>query len=306
MEAICEEFNLMPHLRAHWLRPESGFWDAIAARHLGDCLRGRPGLFEAGIGNGMFTFLMLGGELAPEFDWFANVATAGFWDNADIFDHDVQGGVGSVVRRAPHTRLACAVDHKQSLLNQAARLQFVDRLVEHDCNQPLPPLEFSNAYSNMLYWLADPLTAMHDIGGLLPTGGELVIVFPNSDFYRACDSYANDTPLRKLLNRGRASHIMWHMDLPDFAREIERRGIFELRHSIRYLAPLTLKIWDIGLRPISVPLIRMANSLDASTRVAVKQEWCETLARFAAPLLEREAETGPRHGGFNLVVLMKP
>lgn len=305
MNAICDEFNLAPHLSAHWLRPESGLWDAIAARQLAPFVRDRTEMLEVGIGNGLFSFLMLGGELAPEIDWFANVLTEGFWDNADIFDHDAQRVIGPMIRKTPQTRFKCALDHKKSLLNQAARLNFVDHLVEHDCNEPLPALSYANAYSNMLYWLKDPLAAMHDIGGRLPVGGELVTVFPNSDFYYACDSYRNDTPLRKLLNRGRASHIMWHMDLSDFEREVEHRGMFKLRYATRYLSPLVLNIWDIGLRPLSVPLIRMANSLDMEARAAIKREWCETLMKLAEPVLEEELVQGTKHGGYNLVVLSK-
>jgi hypothetical protein len=95
------------------------------------------------------------------------------------------------------------------------------------------------------------------------------------------------------------------MDLPEFEREVDRRGVFEVASARRYLAPKILKIWDLGLRPLSVPLIKMANSLDPARRTEIKEEWCETLMQFAEPLLAEEVEQGSRAGGFNLVRLVR-
>lgn len=305
MTDLLDEFNFRAHLNAYWLRPESAIWDCIAAKSLSAHLASMESLAEIGIGNGYFSFLMLGGEFAPGFDWFHNVETEGFWSNSDIYNHDQGIGGSSWILRYPSTRLACAVDHKSSLLKQAERLGFIDATIEHDCNYPLPRLPCKNAYSNMLYWLQDPITVMHRIGEQLPEGGQLIIAFPNSSFYEACTSYTDPAPLWKLLNRGRANSIMWHMDLPDFERQLGARGMFDIQHFQRYLAPLTLKLWDIGFRPMTVPLIKMANALSPEIRAEIKQEWCDTVAKFAPTVLENELQRGFRHGGFNLVVLKR-
>ncbi len=304
--SINNEFNVRAHLDAHWLRPESAMWDAIAARYIGKELAGRKDILEIGIGNGFFSFLMLGGRLTREFDWFYSVDTHGFWQNVDIFDFDTGVSIADFVEAMPDTRIKVGVDHKQTLLNQARRLGFVDSLILHDCNLSLNiDSQISTVYSNILYWLDDPIKSLHQFGEMLPRGGKFIAVFPNSDFYRNCASYSAKGELSRLMNRGRADHIMWHMDLPEFEREISRRGMFQLESAYRYLAPLTLKMWDIGLRPLSVPLINMANALAPETRRDIKEEWCETLMRFAGPLLAAELAEGEADGGFNLVVLSK-
>lgn len=306
MQVSPEQFDVRDHLNAYWLRPESAFWDAIAAKHISGQLTGKKDILEIGIGNGFFSFLMMGGEFDPEFDWFFSVNTDGFWENADIFDCDKQVSVSDFIKVRPRERIKVGVDHKQSLLNQASRLGFVDKLVNHDCNQPLEVEEPINTiYSNILYWLRDPIEVLHQSGRLLPSGGEFVAVFPNSDFYKQCQSYQNTSTLFQLLNRGRANHIMWHMDIEDFERQLKSRGVFELKYAARYLSPMTMKIWDVGLRPLSIPLIKMANSLDRKKRLEIKQEWCDTLMRFATPLLEIEMEEAARLGGFNIVTLSK-
>ena len=304
--SILDEFDVRAHLDAYWLRPESALWDCIAAKNLGAALKDRSDIAEVGIGNGFFSFLLFGGRFSPEFDWFYSVDTKCFWNNEDIFDHDSEISLDRFVTKSPDIRLSLGLDHKRTLLNQAARLGFVDELLQHDCNQPLPAGKFfQTAYSNMLYWLNDPIDAMYNIGRVLEPGGELVTVFPNSDFYKHCLSYVRKDALWTLLNRGRASHIMWHMDIPEFERKINESGVFELKSATKYLAPSTLRVWDIGLRPISVPLIKMARALAPETRLEIKAEWCDNFEKFAIPLLLDEIESGATAGGYNLVVLKK-
>jgi hypothetical protein len=38
---------------------------------------------------------------------------------------------------------------------------------------------------------------------------------------------------------------------------------------------LLAKIWDIGLRPLFNPLVKMANNLNEENRNEIKEEWCE-------------------------------
>lgn len=304
-QSFAEDFNLKAHLDMYWLRPESALWDCIAAKHIGSLLKNKKNILEIGIGNGYFSFITLGGRFAPEFDWFHNVATEGFWENVDIFDFDSGMSMEQYIEKKPDTRILVAMDHKQSLLNQAERLGYVDTLLRHDCNHPLPRGKFSTVYSNILYWLNNPLRTIDDTASQLPSGGELIVAFPNSDFYRSCQSYSAKGDLWSILNRGRANHIMWHMDMHDFAREIRQRGLFEIVSTQRYLSQSILKTWDIGLRPLSIPLIKMANALSPKNRMEIKQEWCHTLLKFADSFLAQEVEKGGKEGGFNLVRLIR-
>ena len=300
------EFYLRKHLNINWLRPESALWDAIAARCLSKELMGKEDILEIGIGNGFFSFLMLGGSFSPDFDWYYSVNTNGFWENSDIYDYDSGVPIDRYIESMPETRIKVGVDHKNTLLNQAARLGYIDNLILHDCNLPLSiDKKITTIYSNIFYWLKDPIQSIHEIGNLLPPGGEIVAVFPNSTFYKECTSYNRTDKLSVLINRGRVNLNNWHMDLADFEKEIKKRGVFELKSYSRYLSPLVLKIWDIGLRPLSIPLIKMANSLSSEIRLEIKDEWCNTIEQFAFPLLENEMEFGHKYGGYNLVVLKK-
>lgn len=302
---VMEQTRLKDHLYMYWLRPEAALWDAIAAREIGAKLQGCGNILEVGIGNGFFSYLLLGGSFTEEFDWFYSVETSGFRDNEDIFDHDSGVDVGKYLCTRPVQRLKFAVDHKQTLLNQAASLGLADELIKVDANQAMKLNGVDTIYSNILYWLNDPIAVLRQWQDILPVGGKVVIAFPNERFYRVCRSYTDTSRLWKLLNRGRASSIMWHMDIPEFEKKLLESTQYKIVSSKTYLSDLTLRIWDVGLRPLSPALIKMANSVDAATRLEIKHEWCSLMMPYLEEMLQRDMDSDPGEGGFNLVVLEK-
>lgn len=303
--ANVTDYRLEDHLRMYWLRPESAFWDAIAARLIGDALLSRNSILELGIGNGFFSFLMLGGKFKPEFDWFYSVNPEGFWKNEDVFDHDAGVDYSKFIDKMPDKRLRIGLDHKPNLLAQVQRLNFVDQLVVHDGNESISIFGFDTIYSNIIYWLKNPLAVVWHFEQVLPGNGRCILVFPNSAFFKHCTSYTHSNPLWSLVNRGRAAHIMWHMDMDEFNSFVEKETAFRVVNSCSYLSPLTLKVWDIGVRPLSMVLTKMANKLTLEDRLEIKNEWCETTMLFMNPLLEQELENGAKNGGYNFVVLEK-
>lgn len=109
--------------------------------------------------------------------------------------------------------------------------------------------------------------------------------------------------LLRLLNRGRSESMHWTISYNDFLKLVKEVGFKIVEHSY-YLSPLTLKIWDIGLRPLSPLLIKMANGLTMENRRAIKIEWIETATKFLLPLYEMENKSKDE-GGFHLFVLNK-
>ena len=71
-----------------------------------------------------------------------------------------------------------------------------------------------------------------------------------------------------------------------------------------YLSPLTLKAWDIGLRPLSPVLIKMVNKLTSADRLAIKAEWMNTVRPFLAELYELDRKS-TEQGGYHFVCLEK-
>ncbi len=80
--------------------------------------------------------------------------------------------------------------------------------------------------------------------------------------------------------------------------------VFKIVAHNYYLSPLTLRIWDVGLRPLSPVLIKMVQKFDECSRLEIKSEWIETVRPFLQELLLLE-EQNQDCGGFHLVCLEK-
>lgn len=295
------------YLAMNWLRPENAVCDTAAYRLIAPAIRQQGKSLEIGIGNGYNSFMLLGGRFTPDYDWFYNVKTDGFWDNADIYDTcDKSLTIRSFIATPPIKMVHTAIDHKQNLLDQAKQLDFVDNLICADASQLHIEGHFDLIFSNILYWLPDPFAVLNEAGKHLSDQGQIVTVFPNPSFYAHCRSYVDESPLWKRLNRGRADSMMWHLSLGEFQEKLAQRETgLKVIKAERYLAEQTLRIWDIGLRPLSPHLIKMAQALAPETRQEIKAEWCETCLPFVLEQLHNEFERGPEEGGYNFVVLEK-
>ncbi len=295
------------HLNVNWLRPESALWNAIASSKIAKYEIASPSL-DLGCGNGISSFLTAGGEFSVDYDRYINTDTTGFWDNKDIYNVCKHVDLKGYVIEQPQYTFTFGLDHKDSLIAQAKALNFYDDLIKSDANGQLPFEDetFKTIFSNILYWLADPLKALQQVYRILNKRGIAILCIPNNKFIDYCVTYRwkeTNSELLRLLNRGRTEDMHWTMSYNDFAALAKSAGFSVLEHSY-YLSPLTLKIWDIGMRPLSSPLIKMCNGLSIEDRRAIKTEWIETVIKFLHPLYEMDDESKDE-GGFHLFILGK-
>jgi len=253
---------LKNHLNVWWLRPESALCDAIAStvisRH-----KIEPPSLDLGCGNGIFSFIPAGGDFSIDYDWFINVDVEGFWENKDIYDACQVNKLEPYVAKKPEYTFTYGLDYKTNLLNQAGSLGLYENLTLHDANQILPfeNGQFKTVFSNMLYWLNEPLKALKEINRSLQNGGRALLCIPNLKFTEYCFTFSweeKKSSLLQKLNRGRSDVMQWFTSYDEFSKMAEAAGFSVVDHSY-YWSRLTLTIWDIGLRPISPYLIKMAN-----------------------------------------------
>ena len=297
--------DLKKTLSLYWLRPECVPWITQATQILKPHLKNAEDLMELGIGNGIFTFLTLGGELSPKYDWYYNVNTQGFSQNKDIYDCVSEFNIKDFIVKQPTKNLKLAIDHKQNLLDQTAQLGFVDQIICADANKQIKFNGVKNIFSNILYWLDNPAKVIEELSGQMPTGGKVFLVFPNSKFYEYCQSYQQSTPLQTIYNRGRADSMKWRLDVEDVEKKLIINSDFKLIHCQNYLCRNTLKTWDYGLRPFSPHLIKMANMLTPDDRFAIKNEWCQDLLPLLIESMEIELDKGEEEGGYHFIILEK-
>ena len=294
-----EEFLYM-----EWLRPEVIVWHTVAADLIGSALRTMENTMEVACGNGFFTFMCLDGVFKPTFDHYYSVNVTDYRNNEDLYDSEAIENIADFIQRPASTNLVRVVDHKQSLLDQVAQLDFSNEQICQDANTELSLSGVQSIYCNSIYWFNEPLRILEDWAARLPSKAKLALVFPNERFYKYCRSYNRESPMWSMLNRGRADTLMWSASLSEFEKATKNMGLDITEHT-SYLSKLTLQIDDIGLRPISPHTIKMANLLSAEQRFEVKEEWIETFRVVIKELLEHELHHGPTEGGFEFVVLEK-
>lgn len=298
---------LEEHLNLQWLRPESALCDAIASHRISQVPVVSPSM-DLGCGNGLFSFITAGGKLSPEFDLYRNAESGRFKDQEDRYDCFLQEIRPGWILKKPIRRMDWGLDIKIRSLAQARGLQFYRRCAVADAGRPLPFQEasFQTLFCNMPYWLKDPSAIFSEITRLLRAGGQALLCFPDPLFKEYCFSFqpkGEAANLLRQLNQGRAASIRWTLSTPEWM-SLVRKNRFKVRAHSTYYSPLTLRVWDVGLRPVSSALIRMARALSEADRASAKQEWIEAVRPILKELLCLEAQD-KSPGGFHFLCLEK-
>jgi len=304
MTDLAELFEA--HLNASWLRPENVVWDTVASYWVRQQGFRRPTL-DLGAGNGLFSFLTAGGRFDVDFDWFVQVEVDASLPSGDLYNARPCVLAPPVIR-VPADRIDVALDHKPNLLEQASLLNLYDQTVVHDANEPLPfnDGEFMTVFSNILHWLEKPLTTLRECRRILGQGGQAILCLPDARFSQYCESYqwrALGSEWLRLLNGGRDACIRWTATRETLEQWAGEAG-FHVVHHRPYLHERTLHVWDLGLRPLSRPLIKLVNGLESEARASLKREWMAAARPLLWALLEEELKA-PEPAGFHLFVLEK-
>lgn len=299
-EIVAGDF-LDVHLNLQWLRPESALCDAVASALIARFPFDSPAL-DLGCGNGLFSFVTSGGAFTDEYDWYRNARPGG----DDMYDVMLTLPRAEWIARRPRYGIAVGFDAKETLLAQASALGFYHRVLRGDANHPLPFADrsFATVFSNILCWLESAASALGEIHRVLRSGGRALLCLPTEHFREYCVSYRwheEDAILLRLMNRGRAETMKWCPSWTELDT-LARRSGFTIVERHQYWSPLTMRVWDIGLRPLSPVLIKLMARLGEDERATTKREWIETVRPFAAELLAMEAaSTAP--GAYQLVCL---
>ncbi|MCK4830748.1 methyltransferase type 11, partial [bacterium] len=138
-------------LNVYWLRPETALWRAIDLMQLSHYEVTRP-MLDLGCGDGIFSFIAMGGEFGPGFDMFRAVKDSReFFKGDDIYDYSTEELIKKDIVTPPRQKIDVGLDWKQNLLKKASELDLYELLVEHDANYPLPFADgqFDTIFSNI-------------------------------------------------------------------------------------------------------------------------------------------------------------
>jgi SAM-dependent methyltransferase len=280
-------------LNVFWLRPETALWRTIDVLAMDSFGFDSPSL-DLGCGDGIFSFIRAGGEFDEGFDIFQSVtALEQYFDNVDIYNHFDANKVCPVVTNAPRYKIDVALDHKEALLKKAATLGFYDKMVCHDANQklPFPDNTFKTVFSNIIYWLDNPMSVFKEINRILMPNGRVLVMLPNDSlkdysFYYQLYVKNGDSRWKWLekIDRGRLSDNVKHTNDDKKWREIFYESSFEVIKHTMHLSKTVVEVWDIGLRPLFPLLFKMTSKLNARDHAEIKNEWVALFSDLLLPI----------------------
>lgn len=301
-------------LELYWLRPETALWRTFDCLLMdGHTLSGRS--IEFGCGDGMLSFIMAGGKI-NNYDVYEDLFdVAGFNNGVDIYnvvnDRDRILEKDSSLLRYYYS---CGVDYKEALVAKAARTgDFYKKLLVHNLNGLLPieSNSYDSALSNILSWLGDLDCILREWNRVLNMSSKLYLFVPNYNFkekawlYYSAPHKGNNIYFN-YFDRGYGSLIKHYYRSCDWEKIFVRSG-FRVAQHVMYLTDPVMRIWNVGTRPISQLLIKMAASVLPKQKKAIKEEWVSYFYDFMLPIVQEEATKTPKDDehAFHFYILEK-
>ena len=283
---------LKEYLNIYWLRPESALLRTTDALVLNGIEFKRPSL-DLGCADGLNSYILQGGSFGYEVDAFletTNILAKDFFQGTvDIYNYSAQK-VMEV--KSPPNKFDVGLDWKQDLLNKAKKLRLYEQLIQHDANNMLPfaDNEFNSVFSNIVYWVKQINVSLSELRRVIKPRGKIHLLLTNSTMkkFLIYDYYKKyGWEWAKNLDMGRHAHSCYYLTAKQWNKYFERAGLKVEKH-VKYLSGKLLRMSEIGLRPISPVLIKMANSLPCEKRKEIKREMVEYLFYFLKPLIQSD------------------
>jgi len=297
-----------------FLRPENAFMAyrrGLSIYEIGFDFDKEPSV-DISCGDGLFTFVLAGGEMDDSFDMFIDVIENKVMQlcedkKTDIFDSYDGNLWKPVIKKKPHFQVTYGTDWKQSLLNKAKKLGIYKNLLLHDNNNPLPfeANSFLRVYTNSIYWVKDIELHIREIYRITAHNG-LVLVQIKTDKIMECHPYYWDISWlskssRTILDRGRAKTWKSIKPIEWWIGKFKGAG-FKVEDVKPVYAKDQVLFWHVGLRPIAHFLILLFNRLRLQDRTQLKKKFIS----YIKPLIWDVANIEPeKDSGFECSILLR-
>lgn len=303
---------LRKFLNVYWLRPETALWRALDCKAMEDIEFQSPSL-DLSCGDGVFSYVFAGGDFDHSFDVYKGTDNLDkFFEGEDIYDAAPEE-YDPAVTAEPERRFAVGTDWKGDLLEKAEQLDLHDELVQHDNNEPLPfdDDRFKTVFSNSAYWIDNLDLHLEEIRRVLHPEGRAVLVLMTEHVHsfieHLYDEWADELgqEVIDILERDRMTNKPSLHDVDGWEKTVEDAGfdVVEKRVGVTWWHAA---MWDVGLRPISTHLIRMANALSDEQRRAIKSDWIDTWYQLLEPFYKQGFDMGVDQEPPEVVLVLEP
>jgi len=235
---------------------------------------------DVSCGDGVFSFLALGGQLSARTDMFRSlniegISRKGDQDHFNSYDEDYF----AEVEKTPERSFEYGTDWKPNLLAKADHLDFYTDLIEHDNNEALPfeDESMTYVYSNSAYWVERFEFHLQDLVRVTERGGHIVLEMKTESVKKYTSrNYAPfmGDRFHEIVDAGRLSTWRGLRSITEILDILEELNGCHVQTLEPIYGGLPIQMWDIGLRPLFPPLSKLANGVSDEKRLEVKEEWC--------------------------------
>jgi SAM-dependent methyltransferase len=294
----------------HWLRPESALFRYLEAAILHKLKSKylRYPLLDLGCGDGLFTSILFGAKINPEFDAFVSVDFA----KGDIYDEYKKFPKKIILEKG--SRIGFGLDFKETAVKKARELDTYDQVKKGDMRKiPFPNLSMETIFTNTIDDIKDEdiPKVLREVNRVLRENKYFVFTTPNEKFRDSLFFYPRARFLEKRgdlrkarlylsYDRGRSrwqprSRTYWE-------KKLNATG-FKIVKCFNYADKFFLEFWDTGFRPFSHMLITLRNRLETQGLLGVVKPMVTEILKdyfskfVVSPLTDK--------GAFSIVVAKK-
>lgn len=220
-----------------------------------------------------------------------------FFDNVDVYDAYSESYTVPI-RKGADYQIDVGLDHKANLILKAKQTGLYKRFIIADENRRLPfeNESFQTIFSNIIYWLNDPIDVFREVYRILKPGGKCCVMLPNTSYLESSFYYQyylnsgekKEFSFLKLIDRGRIQdNLKIVKTRKEWERIIEGSG-FKIVLCVPHLSKTLIQIWDIGLRPIFLLLKRMVENIESGCLMEIKKDWVDIFEKIGYSIIEND------------------
>lgn len=283
----------LAYVSAFWLRPETAiieYREAMAIR----LVDAKGPWLDLGCGDGIHAALYAGFRFGDGFDAFSglDLSSSDFYNRFDRASFQVE-------KTRAASNIAIGLDIKPAAIERARALNVFDRAEVADATKlPIESKSVGTIFSNMLRdlgvsldeALAECARVLNDDGQLLlstmtPAYASSLVFAPEA---RSAETRGDRQSAEQLLRLDRGRSVFCRQQL-----SAEQWNDKLAKHGMRVDAVQTIitqeitRLWDVGLRPFSIDLLKWRQTIDRESLVAVKRTALTLLDRVLRPIVSR-------------------
>lgn len=271
-------------LKWFWLRPENGVLCALRSKKFIETLPYFSAQsLDVSCGDGAFSFISLGGRFGDETDMFQSLDVSQKRSkDFDYFNHfDYNYSV--TVKNKPCFQYEFGSDWKPNMIAKAKHVGVHKDLIKHDNNEKLPFEEnrFDYVYANSSYWVQSFEQHINDLIRVTAPGGVLVLQLKTQEMEEFTSyKYARQIMGARfcdIIDAGRWKSWQGLPTKSEFEKIVTQNNGVVIEECTPVYGDIIAMMWDCGLRPLFLPMLKLTESVSKDVRLDVKMEWCSTI-----------------------------